>query len=314
MGAAASARGDAAPPLTSSGPPATPPPPTVGGSGPSGAGPRDGSRKRPLLPILAGLALIVAVVIVVIVVSSGGSSAPKGEPFAAAAQPVPTNQVTGSGTATIHLNGNVLSATVDTNGLLNGQPHAMHIHAGAKGICPPASAAQLHNGHRAISTTNGIHFYGPPQVALTTRGDTSVKSIVDLQRYPSVGDIRYTRGDIVIPPGVAAAIRAGDAVVVVHGIDYDHNGIYDNILDRSELTSSLPGEATAPALCGSLKPTKTASTAGGSAVASTTYTVTLHRFVASAAGPGEEFALLCHLIGVDATAAIDPRASAGTAT
>ena len=56
-----------------------------------------------------------------------------------------------------------------------------------------------------------------------------------------MGDIRYTRA-VTVPPGVAAAIRAGNAVIVVHGIDYDHNGIYDNILDRSDLDSSLPGE------------------------------------------------------------------------
>ena len=38
----------------------------------------------------------------------------------------------------------------------------MHIHAGAKGECPPASAARPHNGHLTISTTDGINYYGPP--------------------------------------------------------------------------------------------------------------------------------------------------------
>ena len=69
----------------------------------------------------------------------------------------------------------------------------MHIHAGGQGICPPASAARLHNGHLSISTTNGIKFYGPPEVSLTSHGDTSPKSIVDFSRYPTVGNIRYTR-------------------------------------------------------------------------------------------------------------------------
>ena len=193
---------------------------------------------------------------------------------------MPTNRVTGDGSATVHLNGDVASVTVDTNGLLNGQPHAMHIHAGGKGLCPPASAARLHNGNRAISTTNGIPFYGPPRVSLTTTGDTSPASRVALPRYPDVGDIRYTRA-VTVPAGVAAAIRAGNAVIVVHGIDYDHNGIYDNILDRSELDSSLPGEATAPALCGKLVPTKNASISGG-----TTYAVTFHRTVVAAVAHG----------------------------
>ena len=46
---------------------------------------------------------------------------------------------------------------------------------------------------------------------------------------------------------MADAIAAGNAALIVHGIDYNHNGIYDNVLDRSELNNSLPGEATAPA-------------------------------------------------------------------
>jgi hypothetical protein len=129
-----------------------------------------------------------------------------------------------------------------------------------------------------------------------------------LPRYPDVGNIRYTRA-VTVPTGVAAAIRAGDAVVVVHGIDYDHNGIYDNILDRSELDSSLPGEATAPALCGRLVPTKNASVSGG-----TTYAVTFHRTVVAAVAQGSSFALLCHLIGVEATAVSDRRVAGSTVT
>jgi len=265
-------------------------------------------KKRSRLPIFAGLAVIVAAAIVVIVlVSGGGSSKPAGQPFDADAQPVPTNRVTGDGTATVHLNADDASVTVDTKGLLNGQPHALHIHAGGKGVCPPASAARLHNGHRTISTTNGIAYYGKPQVALTTSGDTSVKSIVAFSRYPHVGDIRYTRA-VTVAPGVAAAIRAGNAVLVVHGIDYDHNGIYDNVLDRSDLDSSLPGESTAPALCGRLVATKSASISGG-----TTYAVTFHRTVVAAVAQGSSFALLCHLLGIDPTAVSDRRVAGLTA-
>ena len=183
---------------------------------------------------------------------------------------------------------------------------------GGRAICPPASAARLHNGHLSISTTDGIKFYGPPQVSLTSAGDTSTKSIVDFSRYPLTGNIRYTR-KITIPPGVADAIRAGNAAVIVHGIDYNRNGIYDNVLDRSELNNSLPGEATAPALCGSLGLTKTASVAtGGSAPA--TYAFVLHRDLAPAATPGTSIALLCHLLGVDAAELSDPRSGAGSAT
>ena len=148
-------------------------------------------------------------------------------------------------------------------------------------------------------------------MSLTSRGDTSPKSIVDFSRYPTVGDIRYTR-QFTIPPGVAGAIRAGNAVIIVHGIDYNHNGIYDNVLDRSDLNSSLPGEATAPALCGPLVASETAAAPGRGQPVTTTYTVALHRYVALA--PATGFALICHLVAVDATTLSDPRATAGTLT
>ena len=84
-------------------------------------------------------------------------------------------------------------------------------------------------------------------------GDTSPESIVDFSRYPSIGNIGYQR-TVAVPPGVAAAIRAGNAVIVVHGIDYNYNHIYDfPALGVSDLDKTLPGEATAPALCGSLR-------------------------------------------------------------
>ena len=296
---AAAAPAAAAPPpsqstVIPSGSTASPPPPAGDGSAP---------RRRWLWPALGGLALIVAAVVVVVIVSgSGGSSAPKGQPFATTARPVPTNRVTGTGAATIRLNGNTATVTLDTNGLLNGSPHAMHIHAGGQGICPPASAARLHNGHLSISTTNGIQFYGPPQTSLTNFGDTSVKSIVDFSRYPTTGNIRYKR-TIQLPSGIAAAIRAGNAVIVVHGIDYNANGIYDDVLDRSEIKSTLPGEATAPALCGTLVSAPTNIASAGK----TTYAAVLHKAVPVATN--YSYWLLCHSAAA-ALAAADPRASA----
>jgi hypothetical protein len=148
----------------------------------------------------------------------------------------------------------------------------MHIHAGAQGICPPASAARQHDGHYSINTGDGLRYFGAPQASLTEKGDTSTKSIVDFPRYSSVGDIRYRR-TFVIPTSLADEIRTGDAVLVIHGIDYNHNGIYDGVLGVSDLDKSLPAEATAPALCGPLFSTQTASTASRG---TTTYVVSLH--------------------------------------
>jgi serine/threonine protein kinase len=271
-------------------PPATiaPEPPAAG---------RSPSRRAIWIGV-AGILAAGVVVALVLVLSSGGSKKAPG--FTADATPVPSNRVTGSGSATVVLHGDFATVTLQTSGLLNGAPHAMHIHAGGRGICPPASAARLHNGHLAISTTDGIKFYGPPQVALTSHGDTSTHSIVDFPRYPFTGTIHYERANIDVPPGIAAAIRAGNAVIVVHGIDYNGNGTYDNVLDRSEINNALPGEATAPALCGPLFSPPSASADAHSS--GRTFTASLHAYREPITA-----ALMCILAGFPP--ATDPRAS-----
>jgi hypothetical protein len=159
--------------------------------------------------------------------------------------------VTGSGAAVMRLHGNTLTISIDSTGLLDGAPHALHIHAGGKGTCPDSSVATQHNGHLSIATHAGVPFYGPPVEALTTRGDASVKSIVAFNRYPKTSDVAYRR-TLKLTPIVASYIREDNAVLVVHGIDYNHNGVYDGVLERSDLDRSLTGESTAPALCGPL--------------------------------------------------------------
>jgi hypothetical protein len=285
------------------------PPPGVPGDTRQGGG-GGGSRRRYLLAAL-GLLVLAGAVVGVVLASTGGSSTPTGERVVANARPVPTNHVTGGGTATLVLNGDQVTATVNVHGLVN-QVHFMHIHAGGLGACPPASAARQHNGHLAISTGNGIKFYGPPQVVLTNSGSTAANptSIVDSSRYPFGGTINYKR-TFNVPPGVAAAIRNDNAVFVVHGISYDNTGFYDSFLGPSDLDSKLPGEATAPALCGAL-------VAMGSASASRpgpqTYAVVLRPPVASSAAQLRAFVLFCHLAGVNRTLASDPSAILPTTT
>jgi hypothetical protein len=237
---------------------ATPPPPPPGPSArPTGRGGSGGRRSRRWwIPALA--LLVVGAVVAVVALSSGGSSSggsKKGDSFPASLLGVPTNHVTGSGNATVKLDGNTATVTVHTNGLLDSAPHAMHIHAGGEGKCPPADAAHRHNGRLSISTVNGEPFYGPPVTSLTKNGDISKKSILAFPRYPHEGNIKFTR-TITLPAAVASDIRKRKASVIVHGIDYNDNGLYDSILDRSELDRHLPGEATAPGLCGPLRPAK----------------------------------------------------------
>jgi len=206
--------------------------------------------------VLVGLAIVGGVVALL---ASGGSSkkqtttsAPAaGDVGSATLAPVPTNHVVGAGDVTLRLNGRQVTVMLGADGLINGAPHLVHIHAGGAGSCPPASAAKIHNGHLALTTVDGLKYYGSPQASLTTSGDTSASSYLAFPRFPSQGDIHYQRA-FTVPARLAREIRADNAVIVVHGIDYDHNGIYDNVLSHSELLPTVPSEATAPALCGPL--------------------------------------------------------------
>jgi hypothetical protein len=262
--------------------------PGTGGAEHEG-GPRAGWLRRHRGPAIVLLVLLAcAIPVAVILLSNSESSTPDhgqratenaGQRVTAELAQVPTNHVNGVGNALLQLNGTVATVSVNTSGLLNAV-HAMHVHAGELGKCPPASAAHRHGGHLSISTLDGVPWYGPPVTALTTRGDTSAKSILAFRRFLSGGVIRYTRR-FDVGKAVAATIRHDNAVVVVHGIDYNRNGIYDySALDRSDLKRSLPGETTAPALCGALVaapqsqsgPTKTGQVPG----AVRTYTASLN--------------------------------------
>jgi hypothetical protein len=238
-----------------------------------------------------------------------GGSNDKTEPTKAAAplpgqrvngnlRAVPTNRVNGNGTGTMRLDGRSLAVSIDTKGLLNGAPHALHIHAGQKGTCPTAAASALHNGHRSIATHAGVPFYGGAVAALTVRGDTSIpRSLVAFGRYPSTSNVNYRR-TIRITPIVASYIKKNNAVLVVHGIDYNHNGIYDGVLERSDLDRSLTGESTAPAMCGPLvagKVVKPATDKTKSARVETVYSVALAPQAATKPAPNP--LLLCPLHG-----------------
>lgn len=201
------------------------------------------------------------------------------------------------------LNGDVATVKLTTQGLLNGSPHLIHIHAGGQGLCPPASAARLHNGHLAISTGNGLKYYGPPLVSLTLRGDTSAKSNLAFPRFPSVGAISYSRA-VTVSSSVAALIRGGNAVMVVHGIDYDHSGTYDEVLGPSDLASNFTGDSTAPALCGHLALSgatvasahgSSATFASGPASRTTVYTASLGRISLAGSDQAPGAGLNCHL-------------------
>jgi hypothetical protein len=190
---------------------------------------------------------------------------------------------------------NEVKVHITAKGLPNGLPHAMHIHSGKLGQCPPPSAATEHNGHLVITTQDGGAFYGPPVTSLTEApGGTTPKQLLDYKHYPSDVPIDYTR-KFNLGPVVAAQIRDNlGAVVVIHGIDYNHNDRYDHVLSIDTEHRKKPIEQTAPALCGPLKaePQQTAQAASGTRV----FTAALGPADSGPADTGpSSLALLCDL-------------------
>jgi hypothetical protein len=92
---------------------------------------------------------------------------------------------------------------------------------------------------------------------LTTRGDTSPKSALAVNRFPvanAKGSVHYERTFSV---SANVAKNLGKKVIVQHGVDLNDNGRYDfKAAGKSELDPSLPQEATIPATCGVINPKK----------------------------------------------------------
>ncbi|MDQ6896449.1 MAG: hypothetical protein M3171_07590, partial [Actinomycetota bacterium] len=103
-------------------------------------------------------------------------------------------------------------------------------------------------------------------------GDTSPASGLAVDRFDTApgGKISYERGSIQVSQDVADAITKGQAVVVIHGVDYNKDGKYSGDT-KSDLDPSLPTEATDPALCGALRaaPAGGMATGGGGAAGGT---------------------------------------------
>lgn len=177
-----------------------------------------------------------------------------------------------TGQVKISLNGNVATISEQVSGLaatFNGSPypHVQHIHIGAQGVCPPASADT--NGDGVISTTEGLPFYGAIGTSLTTTGDTSPAAGTSLTTMPSGANFTYNR-TITLDAATLSSLQAGKAVVVVHGLDPSTLSAKAQA-EKSDIVPSLPLAATSPALCGTLVadqmtavPQGAASTGGGS--------------------------------------------------
>ncbi len=200
--------------------------------------------------------------------AAAAAAAAKGLDYTAMLAPVGANNVAGSGELWVTLTGNKAKFTLQVGGLLADAPHAAALYADAAGRCPTAAEAKTTNGHQAVTMTDAAPVLKSPGTSLTVSGDTGADSALALDRYPKAGAYTYSR-TFDIDPKVAAAVKNGTAVMVVHGIDYNNNGLYDNVLG---MTSGRPAESAAPALCGAFVasqmqsvPTGSADTGGGPA-------------------------------------------------
>ena len=171
--------------------------------------------------------------------------------FEAALAPITANRVTGTGAAWVTLQGDQALVQVQVQGLLDGAPHAQHIHIGAQGSCP--SEAAVHDGGPSITATDGLPAYGAIGTSLTLTGGTDPADALHVDDFPTTGSYTYVR-TVPVDSAVRSALTDGTAVLVVHGIDYDGSGAYDDVLGVSDLDPSLPAEATDPALCGQFRP------------------------------------------------------------
>jgi hypothetical protein len=168
----------------------------------------------------------------------------------------PLNNSGTRGNADVMFRGGRAHVDIDASGLARHLPHAQHIHFGkeARHECP--SVFDDKNGNFRLSTTEGAPAYGPIKKSLTISGDTSPMSALAVDRFPTTpkGAEHYDRRINFSAAAVARAIKNGEGVIVIHGIDYNGNGKYDfKSAGKSDLDPNLPAEATDPALCGVLR-------------------------------------------------------------
>ena len=155
-----------------------------------------------------------------------------------------------SGTAWAKVDGTMVEISLETQGLLDGAPHAQHIHIGGQNVCP-ANDQEGKGFEGALQTSDGVPQYGDIAVTLTKEpGKTGAEHGLDVDNFPATASYSYSR-TIEVSEEVAQQIANGDGVIVVHGVDHDGSGKYDGDT-KSDLDPALPSEATDPAACGEL--------------------------------------------------------------
>lgn len=178
------------------------------------------------------------------------------------------NESGGTGTAMVTLNGNTVTVDANVSGLAmkfngNAYPHVAHIHDMGSGECPLPSADKNNDG--VVSTPEGAPAYGKIGATLTTSGDTSPASALDLKRAFGMGGSFTYHRTFTLDAATLAQVKANNAVIVVHGLDPAKLSKKAQKEDSSPLTKALPLAATAPALCGALHPAQMSGMPAGAA-------------------------------------------------
>jgi len=173
--------------------------------------------------------------------------------------PVNGTHARGSATLTARDDGS-LTVRIMARGLVPGQPHAQHIHGSAEGghfMCP--SAADDTDGDGVLTNEEATGEYGTIYMSLTTRGATSAKGGLSLDRMPvadSQGRLAYHRTFAADLVPDALIDQLSHVHVVIHGIDANGNDRYDlkglgvSTFAKNLGLKGVPEEATDPASCG----------------------------------------------------------------
>jgi hypothetical protein len=154
-----------------------------------------------------------------------------------------------TGRAELVRNGTMLRVELTARGLSPNLHHLMHIHGvlDQKNSCPGRDRDTNHDG--LISFVEGLPDYGPVDVALTTRGDTSPNSGGALGRMPRAngnGVLHYQR-TFSVPRAVA--FHLNNLHIVIHG-EAELGGAKRFYDDGRKFDKTM--ELTLPVSCGGI--------------------------------------------------------------
>jgi len=165
-----------------------------------------------------------------------------------------------------------LRVKINVSDMVPGQPHAQHIHGDTSGkdfFCPGPERDE--DGDGFLTTEEGLPDYGNVFISLTTKGDTSPKSGLAVDRMPVAdddGNLSYERtlSADALPEGTLEHLE--NLHIVQHGVDandndeYDMEGLGESSFAKSLGVEDIPEEATNPATCGMVTPSGGVDTGG----------------------------------------------------